>query len=70
MFNSDFWEDFFIFMGIIECGFIIALAIMVLVTPKPDYTKDRQLCEKEGGVWTEVVHNRDLSYCTYFNNGG
>jgi hypothetical protein len=43
---------------------------MVLVTPKPDYTKDRQLCEKEGGVWTEVVHNRDLSYCTYFNNGG
>ena len=50
MFDSDFWEDFFIFMGMIGCGFVIVLAIAVLISPKPDYTKERQLCESEGGT--------------------
>ena len=69
MFDSDFWEDFFIFMGMIGCGFVIVLAIAVLISPKPDYTKERQLCESEGGTWTEVVHNQNYSSCTYNNNG-
>ena len=69
MFDSDFLEDFFISAGMIGCGIIIGLAFLALILPKPDYTKDRQLCESEGGVWSEVVHNQDRSFCTYNNNG-
>ena len=69
MFDSDFWEDFFIFIGMVGCGFVLALAAATLILPKPDYTKDRQLCESGGGVWSEVVHNQEYSFCTYNNNG-
>ena len=69
MFDSDFWEDFFIFMGMIGIGFMLAACLIGLTTPKSDYGKDRQLCESEGGVWSEVVHNKDYSFCTYNNDG-
>ena len=68
---SSSLED--IFFGLIWAiaGFALAMVIFLGATaPQPDTTKDREKCQKEGGVWTEVVHNRDLSYCTYFNNGG
>ena len=70
MFDRDFCEDFFISLGIISCGIVIALAVVALMLPNPDYTKDRIMCEKEGGVWSEVIHNKSDSFCTYYNSNG
>lgn len=50
MFDSDSWEDFFTIIGMVGCGLVIILVVTALILPKPDYTKDRQLCESEGGV--------------------
>lgn len=70
MLNTDLQDIILgVLLGIF--GFLVCLFLFSLLLPSPnyDYEKDRRQCEEGGGVWTEVVHNRDLSYCTYFYNG-
>ena len=68
---SSSLEDIFFGLICAIVGFTLAIVIFLgAAASQPDTAKDREKCQKEGGVWTEVVHNRDLSYCTYFNNGG
>lgn len=65
------WEDLCLIFVSVIAGFLLAIIIIIgIPTSQPDNTSEKIKCEKEGGVWTEVVHNKNLSYCTYFNNGG
>lgn len=63
-------KDLFIWFICVVIGFMLAIIIIGMLLPQPDNIDYKEKRQKEGGVWTEVVHNRDLSYCTYFNNGG
>lgn len=63
-------KDLFIWFICVAIGFMLAIIIVGMLLPQSDNTDYKKKCEDEGGIWTEVVHNRDLSYCTYFNNGG
>lgn len=65
------WEDLCLIFVSVIVGFLLAIIIIIgIPISQPDNTNEKIKCEKEGGVWTEVVHNKSLSYCTYFNNGG
>lgn len=70
MFDSDFWEEFFIIAGMVGFALLIIVAISTLLFPNSDYSRDRGLCESQGGVWSEVVHHKDDSFCTYYNIEG